>query len=439
MNDCQKQAYEIRKQLPALTMAQLNWVVGQDYERIKVDYDKTRKKVQSYDYYGIVTTFKGWQICRYVIVHSSYSRNGYSFGWLSEVSQRWMRVLENGHIDLAIFEKRYAQYWYKNSQPYSIDSPMLVKDWSSSYERKNITQINLSDGYVYPIRRFSNDFKERNLARACCRYDEIWLFEDVLLKKTLKDVDSLSLDKREVLPLSKKCYLPTIVETLFKMGEPDLAHFMMHRDGWEQSYFSEYWMSFLIAHRHGLRMKNLAGWMEWLDYVKMLDNIGRDIRSPHYLVPAEGVAVAHDRCVVLMDRQRAKVKAEEDRKLIKKHEEGYRKRMQSYFGLAIVTESGITITPLKSVQDFYDEGQALHHCVYDCGYYAKESSICFTARDKDGRRVETIEVDLESLKVLQSRGLQNKPTAFHKEILKAMEDNMWRIGEVADNRIRIAS
>ena len=430
----------LRAKLPPISMAQLNWMLGQDCERNKKAFEVAKKKVTSHEYYAVVTAFEGWQVVRYCIVSSSYSRNGYKFGYISEVSQRWMRVRDNGKILLDIFEKRYCMFWYNKCQPYALDSQLSWKSWGSSYNRRCITAINLEDWQVYPIRRFTDEFKKADLARALGRYDEIWLYEDVRDGKRLKGVDSLELDKSEVCTLTQKCYLPTIVETLFKMGEDDLARFMLHPSGWNQTKVTKYWLSFLIARRHGMR-NDFSGWMDWFDYVADLDRIGKDIHNPHFLVPQEGVHDAHAKVIERLNRireklarERERAKMEEELKRIEEQEKGFYKRIRKYLGLAIVTESGITITPLPSVTAFYEEGNALHHCVYTCGYYAKKESLILTARSADGDRVETIEVDLGGLKVLQSRGFGNKPTPILQEILMAMDENMWRIDEIAHPR-----
>lgn len=38
---------------------------------------------------------------------------------------------------------------------------------------------------------------------------------------------------------------------------------------------------------------------------------------------------------------------------------------------------------------YYDEGNALHHCVGQCEYYLKPNTLVFSARIED-KRVETV-------------------------------------------------
>ena len=77
------------------------------------------------------------------------------------------------------------------------------------------------------------------------------------------------------------------------------------------------------------------------------------------------------------------------------------------------------------------EGNAMHHCVFACGYYDKDSSLILSAKDRAGNRVETIEVSLKTYQVLQSRGVCNSNTQYHDKIIQLVNDNMNLIRQVA--------
>ncbi|SBV96198.1 hypothetical protein KL86DYS2_11050 [uncultured Dysgonomonas sp.] len=47
----------------------------------------------------------------------------------------------------------------------------------------------------------------------------------------------------------------------------------------------------------------------------------------------------------------------------------------------------------------------------------------------DGKRIETIEVSISQLKVIQSRGICNKNTKYHNQIINLVEQNIPLIGE----------
>ena len=48
----------------------------------------------------------------------------------------------------------------------------------------------------------------------------------------------------------------------------------------------------------------------------------------------------------------------------------------------------------------------------------------------NGVRIETIEVDLRTFSIVQSRGKHNQNSKFHDEIIKLLQNNIWQIKNV---------
>ena len=96
-----------------------------------------------------------------------------------------------------------------------------------------------------------------------------------------------------------------------------------------------------------------------------------------------------------------------------------------FFGL-IFSDGLISVRVLESVADIVLEGKLMHHCVG--GYHSKTDSLILSACI-DGQRVETIEVSLSQLKVIQSRGICNKNTEHHSRIIQLVESNIPLIEE----------
>ena len=71
----------------------------------------------------------------------------------------------------------------------------------------------------------------------------------------------------------------------------------------------------------------------------------------------------------------------------------------------------------------------MHHCVATNGYYKRRDSLILSAKDKDGNRLETIEVSLKTMMVVQCFGKFNKTTEWHNDILDVMNKNMNKIAE----------
>ena len=102
--------------------------------------------------------------------------------------------------------------------------------------------------------------------------------------------------------------------------------------------------------------------------------------------------------------------------------------MQKFFDLEF-KKGNISITVLKSIDEFKEEGDELKHCVYTNEYYLKEKSLILSAK-VDGHRAETIELKLPELKIEQSRGLKNQPTKHHDTIIKLVESNLEKIRKI---------
>ena len=63
------------------------------------------------------------------------------------------------------------------------------------------------------------------------------------------------------------------------------------------------------------------------------------------------------------------------------------------------------------------------------GDFGRKDSLILSMRDKDGKRIETVEVNLRTFSITQSRGLKNNPTSRHEEIIDLVNSNMWQIKE----------
>ena len=68
----------------------------------------------------------------------------------------------------------------------------------------------------------------------------------------------------------------------------------------------------------------------------------------------------------------------------------------------------------------------MHHCVFSNEYYTKPDSLILSARINN-QRIETIEISLKTMEIIQSRGACNKDTEFHHKIIKLVRKNMKAI------------
>ena len=89
---------------------------------------------------------------------------------------------------------------------------------------------------------------------------------------------------------------------------------------------------------------------------------------------------------------------------------------------SVQADGTIQVHVLESVQEHLEEGVSMHHCVFSNAYYLKEDSLILSATI-EGKRIETIEVSLRTLEVVQSRGVCNKNTEYHEQIVNLVNAN----------------
>lgn len=123
------------------------------------------------------------------------------------------------------------------------------------------------------------------------------------------------------------------------------------------------------------------------------------------------------------------IKIEKKKKELEGLDLKYRKFIQPFLNVEI-SEKLICIVPLESIEDFKKEGDTLHHCVYTNEYFKKSKCLILSARI-EGTSIETIEIDLEKLEIIQCRGIRNQNSEYHDRIISLMRKNMKLIREIA--------
>jgi DNA-directed RNA polymerase subunit RPC12/RpoP len=212
----------------------------------------------------------------------------------------------------------------------------------------------------------------------------------------------------------------TKAETLLKCRQYPLLWKALEYNG--EIY--RYWDSIKICIRNKHIVKDAS---LFIDYLELLRFFQKDLRSPKYLFP-KNLKKEHDR---LMDKKRLIQKRQDDLQKKKKaiqHQESYEIMKRHFFGLAF-HENDLSVIVLERVEDFATEGDLLHHCIYTNEYFKKEDSLIFSGRKSD-QVIETIEVSLTEMKVVQARGRNNQPTEYNSEFIKMVENNMHKIIEL---------
>ena len=110
----------------------------------------------------------------------------------------------------------------------------------------------------------------------------------------------------------------------------------------------------------------------------MLRRLGKDIHSPKYVCP-ENLQESHDTAQRKLQAQRDKEVEARRRQQAIENEERFQELKAPFFGIAF-TDGVIQVKVLESVQEYLEEGKALHHCVFTNEYYLKKQSLILSAR-----------------------------------------------------------
>ena len=167
-----------------------------------------------------------------------------------------------------------------------------------------------------------------------------------------------------------------------------------------------------VAVRHHYQFDNPV---MWLDCIRMAKHFGIETRNPFYCAP-QNLDVLHNSLL----KRIAKEESDKKREEIRKHEQAYYEHIKPFLDLMLKSEN-IVIVPLKSVSEVWKEGEMMHHCVFACNYWKKDDVLLLSAQTIDGTHLETIEFNLKEWEVKQCRGLQNRATEYHNEIIELMK------------------
>lgn len=162
----------------------------------------------------------------------------------------------------------------------------------------------------------------------------------------------------------------------------------------------------------------------YLDYLDFLRYFKKDLHNAHYVCP-KNLKREHDR---LMKKKREILKREEEQVRAKQaleDEKLFQELKKDFFGI-VISDGELEIKALESVVQHEEEGDAMHHCVFTSKYYLKPESLILSAQI-EGKRVETVEVNIKTKKVVQSRGVCNNTTEYHDRIVNLVNRRVKKL------------
>ena len=357
----------------------------------------TGKPICDASQYGYVTHLEGWTVFRVFYVERTAPRGPKAPYDVHEVWQRW--ISDSGRE--VILTKRYyrSPYYFR----WEFDS-----EWRIGRHNEHCTGYYVSaDVYdLYPVEVGEIDVSpilKRNgwqNVMTFLRVDMIALWQLLLTEPMAEELAKH--DQYQVLKYwIKNCNKP----------------------------FLEKWMHAVrICIRNGYTIKDAP---MWFDHMELLEHFGKDTHSPHYVCP-DDLEREHQRLVMKKQREEAAEELQKQIATISKAEPQYRKHRGMFFGCCF-GDGDIMVTVLGSVRDIFEEGMMMKHCVFTNRYYDHREhpdSLILSARDSDGNRLETVEVNTRTWQVIQSRGFQNSTTDRHDAIVRIVNENMGALRKV---------
>lgn len=359
----------------------------------KLTIEENRKRVERYkDYFTIITTCKGFQVVRQFVIERSVKKGSLPSVEIWEVVQNWIDA--KGKETIMARPTTMSYNWY---DLWDYSKPMSIKKCHNSYSYY-ANKYEEKSKFVYPVKKIIPKLKTHG-----------YMGKDANLP--LNELFKLLLSDHEA-------------ECLAKNKQFSLLRYKWSKGSRE--YGLPFQHSIRIATKHKYIIKDAS---IWFDYLEALDMLGQDTHNPQIICPKD-LQSAHDYYIDKKTRLQEKLDRQRKREQAKQNEADYLNAKSKFFGICFGNDN-IVITAIKSVAEMMEEGNAMHHCVFDGGYYKKDDSLILSAKDKTGKRIETIEVNLKTYKVVQSRGVCNQSTPHHEEILRLMEKNMNKIIEVA--------
>ena len=407
-NKVEREVVKLSTNLPQLSDKQQAWAI-KTCIREEDAYEYSDRFARGCFY--LVVTFKGWQVLRYFQVRAKfrYHKLVEEKIYFKECMQHWLKDGEyvflskqrfNGYMSDAFcscgkLEVRTKTRWGALGDPRELG-------WNGIY------YASVQDKYRYALRDFGKQIRFDDIFRSINTHP----YNETLMRK---DIEAW-----------KSCkYHGAIFDNKLMTS-----------------------IRIIIRHNHSEYLYDSLWWdmMDFLRYLK------KDLRNPTIICPSN-LKEAHDKYshVVCIRKRKVTERMEMLRKLqderrtlaymeeqAKREEENKRKAMaiasvyiscrKQFFDLDI-TSGYIHINVLRSVEEFFEEGKEMCHCVFANSYYDvnKKPNCLVLSAKVNGRRMETLEIDLSSFTVVQCHGKYNQNSAFHDVILDLVKENMWQI------------
>ena len=345
--------------------------------------DTKERVIRDKSYFNVITTMEGYQVIRMFLMMVEMRKGMKAKPAYLEIGSYWIDC--KGNTTVIGLQRTMGHY----IDSFAFGSPLEIR-------RDNEAFQHISDEWVYPRIKVTDTVKRNGFKGSCHHIHPVTLFQELLTNPK--------------------------AETLMKSNDIELLRYLCLRPT-NKADIEVYWNTNKIAKRNGYKFKDVG---MWIDYIKMLERMGRDLNSPSLIAPKD-LKTAHDIYVAKVNRQRIKEQREKERQQAIEDKAKFEELKGKYVGL-VMTDGEIVVHTLNSVAEYYDEGSRQHICVGSSSYYLKEDTLVFTAQIKD-KTIATIEISLKDYSIIQCRAFANKVCQYQDRIAKIISDNIKMIAE----------
>ena len=345
--------------------------------------DTKERVIRDKSYFNVITTIEGYQVIRMFLMIVEMRKGMKAKPAFLEIGSYWIDC--KGNTTVVGLQRTLGPY----IDSFAFCSPFEIRRDNEAFQR-------ISDEWVYPRIKVTDTIKRNGFKGSCHHIHPVTLFQELLTNPK--------------------------AETLMKSNDIELLRYLCARPAYK-SDIDKYWNTIKIAKRNGYDFKDVR---MWFDYIKMLERMGRDLKSPSLIAPQD-LKTAHDEYVEKVNRQRVKEQKEANRKKAEADQAKFEELKGRYIGLSM-TDGTIRLHTLDSVAEYYDEGTKQHICVGSSGYYLKEDTLVFTAT-MGGRTIATVEISLKDFSIIQCRAFANGVCEYAEQIAGIINANKKLIAE----------
>jgi len=337
------------------------------------------------EYFAVIERCAGFQVVRMAISHKHMKKNFAPSYFHKEVMQHWI----NPKGDVRTLA-RSTNVFSSNLDAWKFYSPLEIKP--KDFIRNSRFYINPFK--VYPQMKVLPILKRNGFKTSV--YD---IAPHLLFSSLLSD---------------------PVAETLLKSRQLNLLQYYLCAS---RQNIRRNWQAVKTVIRNHYKISDVP---VWEDYLELLRYFKKDLSCPLYVCP-ENLCEAHDHFVKKKRDLLRKKKLRDLRLEIEKAQKRYANDKKRFFGLSF-RDGQLSISVIEEVKDFMAEGDDLGHCVFTNEYYVRKDSLILSAKFCD-KSMETIEISLSRMEILQCRGMKNKPSRHHRQILQLLSQNLNQIKE----------